>query len=179
VPRVHASIVNGIGESKEVHGQETQRKGGEGGQVSQYFNHAQICECLTFIFQSLMSRAKVVFWDAFGVWDALVPVVLSCTRSFAGCDFCLYFFATYNASVHPNVCFGGCALGTVGSCTLLVGQAIQETYKLIKNDYGSDSDEYGSGEYGSDENSEEDGSGTWVVFYGLGKLSPDSHILEA
>jgi hypothetical protein len=90
--------------------------------------------CLTFILQSLMYRAKDLFSDAFGVWDVLVPRALSCTGSVAGCDFCLYFFATYNVSAHPNVCVGGCALGTVGSCTSLVGQAIQETYKLIKND---------------------------------------------
>jgi hypothetical protein len=50
-----------------------------------------------------------------------------------------------------------------------------EEYDSDSDDYGSGGDEYGSDEYGSGENSEEDGSGTWSLFYGLGKLSPSAY----
>ena len=63
-----------------------------------------------------------------------LQIVLLCFRSVAGCDFCLYFFATYNVSAHPNVCVGGCALGTVGACTSLIGESIRATYKMIEKE---------------------------------------------
>merc|ERR1719229_1587624 len=79
----------------------------------------------------LMARTREVFSEAFSAWGRLVPSALSCGGSIAGCDFCLYFFATYNVSAHPNVCVGGCSLSTIGSCSSLVGTSMMETYKLI------------------------------------------------
>lgn len=81
-----------------------------------------------------LEDVQKVFGDAFGVWKDMVPSVLSCTGAVAGCDFCLYFFTTYNISAHPNVCIGGCALGTVGSCTSLIGTSLVKSMELVKNE---------------------------------------------
>ena len=80
----------------------------------------------------LVEKAREVFSDAFSAWGRLLPSAMKCGGSVAGCDFCLYFFATYNVSAHPNVCVGGCSLSTVGSCTSLIGTSITETYNLIR-----------------------------------------------
>ena len=80
---------------------------------------------------AILSKVRGVFSDAFSAWRGMVPSALSCTGSLAGCDFCLYFFATYNVSAHPNVCLSGCALGTVGSCTSLIGTSVTETYRIM------------------------------------------------
>ena len=63
---------------------------------------------------------------------------LKCTNSLAGCDFCLYFFATCNMSAHPNVCVRGCALSTIGSCTSLIGTSNMETYKWMRKQDGEE-----------------------------------------
>ncbi len=64
------------------------------------------------------------------VWSSLVPDVFSCTASVAGCDFCFYYLATYNLSVAPAACIGGCSLSTFGSCSKLVGSSIVQTFDL-------------------------------------------------
>jgi hypothetical protein len=66
------------------------------------------------------------------IWSSLTPDVFSCSASIAGCDFCFYYLATYNLSVAPAACVGGCSLGTFGSCSKLVGTSLVETFDLRK-----------------------------------------------
>lgn len=53
-------------------------------------------------------------------WKGLLPNVIACSSSFAGCDFCMYFLATYNISASPAACVAGCSLGSFGTCSTLV-----------------------------------------------------------
>jgi len=54
------------------------------------------------------------FEETLPIWEDLTPSVLKCAGSVAGCDYCLYFASTYNISVSPAACIGGCSLGTFG-----------------------------------------------------------------
>ena len=58
----------------------------------------------------------------------LLPNIMSCGASVAGCDYCMYFLTTYNLTVSPAACVGGCSLGTFASCSSLVGTSFVNTY---------------------------------------------------
>jgi hypothetical protein len=70
-------------------------------------------------------------WDT---WKVLVPDIFSCTASVAGCDMCFYFLGTYNYSVVPAACLGGCTINTVDSCTSVVTNSLLNTVKKITGD---------------------------------------------
>ena len=71
-------------------------------------------------------------------WQQLTPSVIGCYSSLAGntvptlpislqlsgCDFCFYFFGSYNLSVSPGVCSPGCLMGTVSSCATILTQVM-------------------------------------------------------
>jgi len=67
------------------------------------------------------------FDGVIGSWQKLVPSVVGCYASVAGCDFCYYFLAIYNLSITPAVCNGGCALGVLGSCSALLTDSLAKT----------------------------------------------------
>ena len=50
-------------------------------------------------------------------WAALVPGVVGCGVSLLACDFCHHFLGSYNRTVTPRVCQGGCTAAVVGACT--------------------------------------------------------------
>ena len=58
----------------------------------------------------------------------LLPNIMSCGASVAGCDYCMYFLTTYNLTVSPAACVGGCSLGTFASCSSLIGTSFVNTY---------------------------------------------------
>ena len=58
----------------------------------------------------------------------LLPNIMSCGASVAGCDYCMYFLTTYNLTVSPAACVGGCSLGTFASCSSLLGTSFVNTY---------------------------------------------------
>ena len=58
----------------------------------------------------------------------LLPSIMGCGASVAGCDYCMYFLTTYNLTVSPAACVGGCSLGTFASCSSLVGTSFVNTY---------------------------------------------------
>ena len=58
----------------------------------------------------------------------LLPSIMGCGASVAGCDYCMYFLTTYNLTVSPAACVGGCSLGTFASCSALVGTSFVNTY---------------------------------------------------
>ena len=59
---------------------------------------------------------------------SLLPNIMSCGASVAGCDYCMYFLTTYNLTVSPAACVGGCSLGTFASCSSLIGTSFVNTY---------------------------------------------------
>jgi len=67
-------------------------------------------------------------WDN---WKLLVPEIFSCTASVAGCDMCFYFLGTYNYSVVPAACVGGCTINTFDSCTGVISKSFIETVKKL------------------------------------------------
>ena len=85
-----------------------------------------------------MSKIRTSVRGVVEDWQDLTPSVIGCYSSIAGnvtqagtlslplslsgCDFCFYFFASYNLSVSPGVCTPGCLMGTVGSCATLLTQ---------------------------------------------------------
>ncbi len=83
--------------------------------------------------RSMLDRVSRVFSNSMPTWRALAPQVLACTSSLSGCDFCIYFLATYNVSASPAACIGGCSLGTFGSCTGLVGESIRHSFELFED----------------------------------------------
>ena len=64
------------------------------------------------------------------IWSGLTPDVFSCVTSIAGCDFCFYYLATYNLSVAPAACVGGCSLSTFGSCSKIITSSLIQTFDL-------------------------------------------------
>merc|ERR1711935_291258 len=72
----------------------------------------------------LIETASAGFDDIIGHWKDLLPSAVGCFTSVAGCDFCYYFLATYNLSLSPASCNGGCSLSVVGSCTALLSDSI-------------------------------------------------------
>ena len=64
------------------------------------------------------------------IWSSLAPEIFSCTTSIAGCDFCFYYLSTYNLSVAPAACVGGCSLGAFGSCSKLISSSLIKTLDL-------------------------------------------------
>ncbi len=64
------------------------------------------------------------------IWSALTPDVFTCTASLAGCDFCFYYLSTYNLSVAPAACVGGCSLSAFSSCSKLIPNSFVKTLKL-------------------------------------------------
>lgn len=64
------------------------------------------------------------------IWSDLAPSVFTCAASLAGCDFCFYYLATYNLSVAPAACVGGCSLSTFGSCSGVISTSIIKTLEL-------------------------------------------------
>ena len=64
------------------------------------------------------------------IWSSLAPEIFSCTTSIVGCDFCFYYLSTYNLSVAPAACVGGCSLGAFGSCSKLVSSSLIKTIDL-------------------------------------------------
>ena len=67
------------------------------------------------------------------IWSDLTPEVFSCTTSIAGCDFCFYYLSTYNLSVAPAACVGGCSLGAFGACSKLITSSLIKTLDLSIN----------------------------------------------
>ena len=67
-------------------------------------------------------------------WKKLVPDIFSCSASVAGCDMCFYFLGTYNYSVVPAACLGGCTINTVDSCTGVVMNSLLNTVKKLTGD---------------------------------------------
>ena len=64
------------------------------------------------------------------ILSKMAPEIFGCTTSIAGCDFCFYYLATYNLSVAPAACVGGCSLGAFGACSKLIPSSILKTFDL-------------------------------------------------
>ena len=66
------------------------------------------------------------------LWSSLTPDVFTCSASVVGCDFCIYYLATYNLTAPPAACIGGCSLSTFSSCSKLVAKSLVQTIELQK-----------------------------------------------
>ena len=98
--------------------------------VNEYFN-------LTHFNRSVLETYSNTFSETLkGIYAAdfwrlerkLLPNIMSCGASVAGCDYCLYFLTTYNLTISPAACVGGCSLGTFASCSSLIGTSFVNTY---------------------------------------------------
>ena len=78
--------------------------------------------------EDFFSVAADGFEEVLGGWKKLLPSTIGCMASVAGCDFCYYFLATYNMSLTPAACNGGCSLSVVGSYTALVTDSVAKTF---------------------------------------------------
>ena len=63
-----------------------------------------------------------------GSWEELLPSILGCYGSVAGCDYCFYFLSTYNLSVVPSACSSGCSFAVFGSCVSLITESFTNTF---------------------------------------------------
>ena len=98
--------------------------------LNEYFN-------LTHFNRSVLETYSNTFGETLkGIYAAdfwrlerkLLPNIMSCGASVAGCDYCLYFLTTYNLTISPAACVGGCSLGTFASCSSLIGTSFVNTY---------------------------------------------------
>ena len=89
--------------------------------INQYFN-------LTHFSKLIKENSSNAIAVALKNTRKLLPNIMSCGASVAGCDYCMYFLTTYNLTVSPAACVGGCSLGTFASCSSLVGTSIVNTY---------------------------------------------------
>ena len=87
-----------------------------------------------------MSKIRAEVTEIVEEWQELTPRVIGCYSSIAGqtsplplpcltslvagCDFCFYFFSSYNISVSPGACSTGCLMGTIGSCATIISQVL-------------------------------------------------------
>lgn len=73
---------------------------------------------------TLRSRSGAVLSS----WIDLLPKVISCYMSLAGCHLCNFFLGTYDLSVPFPACTTSCSLAVVKTCSSLVIASLQQRF---------------------------------------------------